>query len=122
MSLAVDLGHAVARRLPPGEEHDAARPLLRDKVDDLLREGLPAAFLVRVGRVRADGEACVEHEDAALGPGRQEPAVLRRRHERGIVVFERLVHVLERGRGGRGRAYREAKTVRLVVVVVGVLA
>ena len=72
--------------------------------------------------VCADGQAGVEEEDAAVGPGGQEPAVARGRGERRIVLFDCCIYILER-RGGWGRRPDgEAEAVGLVEVVVGVLA
>ncbi|RCI12313.1 hypothetical protein L249_1312 [Ophiocordyceps polyrhachis-furcata BCC 54312] len=68
MTLLVHLLHPLARRRPPSHEDDATRPFLRHQIDDPLREPLPAPVGVRVGFVSPDGEARVEHEDAAVGP------------------------------------------------------
>ena len=107
----------------PGQEDNAARPALRDGVDDLLREALPAVAGVAVGLVRAHGQAGVQQEDAAIGPGGEQAAAARRRFEGcGKVVLQAGVDVLERGWGGRGWANGEGEPVGLVDVVVGVLA
>lgn len=122
MLLGVNLDDALAGGRAPRHVDDAARALLRDEVNDLLREALPAAVRVRVGLVRADRQAGVEHEHAAVRPRGQQAAVLGRRAEARVVLPEGNVHVLER-RGGRGRgADGEGEAVGLVVVVVGVLA
>lgn len=122
MSLRIDLIYPIRSRLAPSHKHDAARALLGDQRNHLLREALPAALGVGVGLVRAHRQARVEHEDAALGPRREEPAAVGRGDEIGVVLLQRDVHVLEgRRRLGRG-PHREREAVRLVEVVVGVLA
>ena len=75
-----------------------------------------------VGLVGLDGQAGVEEQDAAIGPGREEAAVLGRGLEVGIIFLESGVHVLQAWRGGCWRTDGEAETVGLVDVVVGVLA
>jgi hypothetical protein len=68
------------------------------------------------------GQACVEQQDAAVGPGREEAGPLRRRREGRVVSFEALVDVLEGRRGGCRWADGEAEAVSLVGAVVRVLA
>lgn len=68
------------------------------------------------------GQARVEQEYAAVGPGREQAALVARRGEGRVVVLEADVHVAERGGRGGGRAHGECEAVRLVDVVVGVLA
>lgn len=120
---AVDLLDALAGGGAPGHEDDAAGAALRDDLDGALRQALPAAVGVGVGLVGAHRQAGVEQEDAAVGPGRQEPAVLGRRLERPRVVsLQRLVHVAQGRRGRRRRPHAEGQAVRLVHVVVRVLA
>ena len=122
MPAPVDFSAAFLRRLAPGEEHDSAGPFGVDDVDDLLRQALPAFVAVAVGVVSADGEAGVEEEDAAVGPGGEQAAVLGWWAEVWVVLLERGVHVLERWWSWGRRPDREAQSMRLVVVVVGVLA
>ena len=72
MPAAIDLGDVFLGGRAPGEEDDAAAGGVQagDDVDDLLGEALPALVGVAVGLVGAHGEAGVEHEHAAVGPGR----------------------------------------------------
>ena len=72
--------------------------------------------------MRANSEAGVEEEDAAVSPGGEETAFVGWCSEVGIIVFERFVDVHEGGRSRGGRANGEGKAVGLVDVVVGVLA
>lgn len=122
MLLPVDAGTAFLGRVAPGEEHDTTRAFFRDYVDDFLREAFPAFVAVAVGFVGADGQAGVEHENASIGPWREETAVLWGRFEVGIVLLQRCVHVLQARWCWSRRPYREAKTVSLVEVVVWILA
>ena len=122
VQVLVDAADALLGRRAPRHEHDALDTLLVDDLDDALGEALPAAARVAVGLVRLHRQAGVEQQHAAVGPGRQQAAVARRRLEGRVVALDGRVDVLERRRGRRGRAHREAEPVRLVVVVVGVLA
>lgn len=70
----------------------------------------------------ADGQAGVEKEHAAVGPGCQKAAFVGWRIEVRVVDFEALVDVLEGWWGRRGWADRETEAVGLVKVVVGILA
>lgn len=118
----IDAFDALLSGLTPSQEDDALGTLRGDGVDDLLRELLPALTGVGVGLVRAHGQASVEEEHAAVGPGREQAAVLGRRGEVWVVLFEAFVDVLEGGRSWSRRADGEAEAVGLVEVVVGVLA
>lgn len=120
--LAVDAGDALPGRRAPGEEDDTASAHAGHGVQGFLGEALPAFIRVAVGLVGADGQAGVEHEHAALGPRRQQPAFVRRRLEGRVVVLDALVHVGQRRGRGRRRPHGEREPVRLVVVVVRVLA
>jgi len=118
----VDALDSALRWLAPGQEHHASCTLRSHGVDDLLCELLPSFVRVGVRGVRLHRQACVEQQDAAVGPWREKPTVLRRRSEGWIVPFEALVDVLQGWRSGCGRADGEAEAVCLVVVVVGILA
>lgn len=67
-------------------------------------------------------KARVKQQDAMVGPGGKEPAVVGWGFESGIIVLESFVHVLKGRRRAGGWADREAEAVGLVDVVVGVLA
>lgn len=67
-------------------------------------------------------KARIEQQDAAVGPRGKETAVVGWGFERGVVLLEGLVHVLEGRRRAGGWADGEAEAVGLVDVVVGVLA
>lgn len=76
---------------------------------------------MRESLVSADGQTCVEHEYAALGPWCEQTTFVRRRLEAGVVLLESDVHVSE-GRRGDGRTSNgEGKAVGLIDVVVRVL-
>lgn len=122
MHRPIHLGHPLPGRIPPRQKHDPARARFRHGVDHLLREFLPAVVCVAVGFGRLDCQAGVEHEHAAVRPGGEQAAVLRRGLEVWIVVFQRDVHVFQRGWGSRWGAHGEGEPVRLVDAVVGVLA
>jgi len=122
VALGVDLLHALAGGGAPGHEDDAACALGGHEVDDALGEAFPAAVGVAVCLVGAHGEAGVEHEHAAVGPGGEEAGVFGGRRKGGVVLLEAGVHVLEGGRGGGWCPDGEGEAVGLVVVVVGVLA
>ena len=115
--------HLRLRTRAPGQKHHPATPHTRDRIHDLLREALPALALVRVGRVRAHGQARIQQQHAAVGPGRQQAGVLRWRLKGvGEVAAQAGEDVLEARGRGRRRPHREAEAVRLVDVVVWVLS
>lgn len=118
----IDALHSALRRLAPGQEHNTSCTLRSHGIDDLLCELLPTFVCVGVRGVRLDRQACVEQQDAAVGPWREKPTVFGRRSEGRVVPFEALVDVLQGGRSGCRRADGEAETVCLVVVVIGILA
>ncbi len=118
----IHLVHPQLRRLSPRQKYNPARPHLRHRVNDLLRELLPSSARVAIWFVCTHRKARVEQQDAAVGPGGQETAVVGWGFERGVVLLEGLVHVLEGRRRAGGRADGEAEAVGLVDVVVGVLA
>ena len=122
MFRARDLRAPLLRRRAPRQKHDAPTPHSDDRVDDFLRELLPAFVAVRVGFVRADRQARVEEQHALLRPRGEEAAVLLGRDERGVVALQGGVHVFQTGWGRRGWADGETQAVGLVVVVVRVLA
>lgn len=110
------------RRLSPSQKHHPLRPLRSHSINHFLRESFPTLLGMGISFVRTHGEAGIEHEDAAIGPGGEEAAIFGWRGEVGVVFFEGDVHVFERGRG-RGRwSDGEAEAVGLIDVVVGVLA
>jgi hypothetical protein len=110
------------RRRAPAQKHDAALAHAHDGVDDALGEALPAFVRVAVGLVRLHRQTRVEQQDAAVGPGRQQAAVVRGRLEIWVVLFQTDVDVAQRGGQFGARPDGEAEPVGLVVVVVGVLA
>ena len=119
---AIDLLHALAGRCSPGHEDNTSCPLLSNNVDDLLRKPLPTSIRVGVGLVSSDCEASVQHEDAAVCPGSEETSTVWWWLERGVILLESNVHVLERRRRRGRRANGEGQSMGLVVVVVGILA
>ena len=90
----IDALHSALRRLAPSQEHDTSRTLRSHGVDDLLCKLLPSFVCMRVCSVRLHRQACVEEQDAAVGPWCEKPAVLGRRGEGWVVPFEALVDVL----------------------------
>lgn len=126
-TMRLALGHArgldlLPRGRAPGQEHDALRAPLADDLEHLGREALPALVLVAVRLVGAHRQHGVEQQDAAVGPGRQQAAPVRRRREGRVVDLQGLVDVDQGRRRGRRRAHGEREAVGLVQVVVGVLA
>lgn len=109
------------RRRTPRHEHNTITPHLDHGVDYLLRQQLPAFALVRVRLAPAHRQTRVEQQHAAVGPGGQQAAFLRRRHVVRIVFLQRFVDVGQRGGRGGGRAHGEGEPVGLVGAVVGVL-
>lgn len=75
-----------------------------------------------VGVVSADGQTCIEKQDATVGPRRQKTTFVRRRVEGRVIFLQSGVDVLERRWGGCWGTNGEAEAVGLVEVVVGVLA
>lgn len=67
------------------------------------------------------GEACIQKQDAAVGPRCKEPALIWRREEGGIVVLERFVDVGEGGWSWSGWTDREGEAVGLVDIMVWIL-
>jgi hypothetical protein len=61
--------HPLLRRRAPCQEHDAVRAHLRDGINHLLCEKLPAFALVRVGLALTNRQTCVEEQDATISPG-----------------------------------------------------
>lgn len=118
----IHLGHPLRRRHSPSQKDDPFGPLLGDDVDDLLCELLPALVGMAVGKARTHRQACVQHQHAAVCPGRQQAPPLRRWFETRVILFQRNIDILQR----RGRLARgpngEAESVRLAETVVWVLA
>lgn len=104
----INLRHLLLGKLAPRKEDDAIRPVLVNRINDPLRQPLPALAAMAIGRVRAHRQARIQHQHAPVRPGRQQPALLRRRLEVREVVAQALVDVLERGRRGRRRPHGEA--------------
>lgn len=96
MLLSVDLRHTSSRRLPPSEKDHATTPHPRNKIDRFLGEFLPSLVGVAIGLMRADGEASVEHENAAICPRHQETPIVRRRFEVGVAFLNSLVNIDKR--------------------------
>lgn len=71
----------------PSQKDNTIDTLLRNSIDDLLREALPSLVSVRVGLVCPHSQARVQHQDAAVGPWRQESALVRWGLEVGVVLF-----------------------------------
>ncbi len=117
----IHLVHPQLRRLSPRQKYNPTRPHLRHRVNDLLRELLPSFARMAIWFVCTHRKARVEQQDAAVGPGGQETAIVGWGFERGVVLREGLVHVLEGRRRADGRADGEAEAVGLVDVVVRVL-
>lgn len=109
-------------RRAPGQEHHTSRALRHDRINHLLCKAFPALVCMGVGLVRTNGQARVQEQHSAVGPGGEQATVFRRGREVGVVVGEGLVDVLQGGRGGSGWAHGETEAVGLVEVVVGVLA
>ena len=118
----VYLGNPLPRRLSPSQKYHAPRPHFHHRINDFLRELLPPVIRMAICLVRAHRETGVEKEDSAVCPWGEEAAVLGRRGESRVVVFEGYVNVFQGGWRGDGGANGEAETVGLVEVVVGVLA
>lgn len=93
MLAAVNTLHPRLGRLAPGQEHYTLCALCGHSIDDFLCELLPAFVGVRVCIVSAHSQACVEEQDAAVGPGREEAAVLGRWCEGWVVPLEASVDV-----------------------------
>lgn len=106
----------------PREEHNSFLPFLSNRLEDLLGEALPTSVLMAEGLVSSHSETSIEQEQARVGPGRQESAVLRRWAEGRVVALDRLVDVLERRRGGCWRPHGETETVGLIWAMVRILA
>lgn len=70
----------------------------------------------------SDGETGIEQEYPLLGPWSEQPSAVGGLLEGRVVVLQGKVDVLERRGSWRRRAYGEAETVSLAVVVVRVLA
>lgn len=68
------------------------RPHSRNGIDGLLRKPFPAAVRVAVCIVGAHGQTSVEHENALLGPGRQQP-VGGGDFKRWVVVLDTFVDI-----------------------------
>jgi hypothetical protein len=110
------------RRVPPCHKHDAPCPLLSHSINHLLREALPAFPRMAVRLMGANSQTSIQQQDSAVCPGRQQTAVLGRRLEIRIVLFQGDVDVFEGWWRRCRRAHGETEAVGLVVVVVGILA
>lgn len=105
--------YPLLRRLAPSQEDNALGAFGGHGIDDFLRELFPTLAGVRISVVGADGEARIQEEHSAVGPGGEEAGVLGRRRERWVVFLEALVDVLQGWRSGRGWADGEAQAVGL---------
>lgn len=118
----IHFGHPLRRRRTPGQKDDPFHPLLGHDVDNPLGELLPATFGMTGGLVCTHGQACVQHQHAAVRPGREQASPVRRWFEARVVLLQRDINVLQRrGRLTRG-PHGEAEPMRLADVVVWVLA
>lgn len=113
--------YPLLRRRSPCKKDDAFCSDLGDRVNDLLRELFPPLVGMAICLMRLNGEASVQHQHSTIRPWSEETAVLGGSYEGRVVLLDGNVHVLERWRSRRGRADREAKTMSLVEVVVGIL-
>ena len=98
MLLLIDPRDPLLCRSSPCQEYHTATPHACYRVNDLLCEALPALIRVAVGLMCSHGKAGVEEQDAAVGPRREEPAILGWRVKAGVLFFEELVDIFE-GRG-----------------------
>lgn len=119
--LRVDAPGTLLGRHTPRQENNTIGADAVHCFNDLLCETLPSLLTMTVGLVSPHRQARVEQENAAVGPWRQQAAILRRCFEVRVIFLQRNVDVFERGGSGRGRADGEAETVGLVDVVVRIL-
>lgn len=94
---------------------------MSNEIDDPLCELFPTSVGVRIGLVGANRQASIQHKNTTVCPLREETSSVRRWLERGVVLLESDVHVLERRRGRSRRSNRECQPVGLVIVVIRVL-
>lgn len=66
-------------------------------------------------------ETCVQHQNTSFCPGDKESPFVGRRLKRRIVILNRSVDIDKRWWSRCRRADREAKSVRLIVIVVWIL-
>ena len=121
MPFLVDLCDALCCRTTPGEENHPPGSAFSNEIDDFLGELLPAFVCVTFWLVHPNGQACVEKQHAAVGPGGEQASVLGWGAKGRIVVLESDVHVFQGRRGKCGRADGKAEAVGLVDVMIGVL-
>ena len=107
-----------ARVPAPEDENDVFAPVA-DELYNAVGEPRPAAILVRVGAVRPHGECRIQKEHALLCPFRQIPAARDGTADVGVQFLE---DIDERGRRLRSFAHGKAQSVRLSLVVIGVLS
>lgn len=112
---------ALRRGAAPSQEHYACCAHLRDGVDHLLSQELPALAGVRVSFAGPDSQARIEEQDAAVRPWRQQTALIGWSLEVGVVFLEGLVDVLEGWWGVSRWADGEAEPVGLIGAVIGIL-
>lgn len=118
---AINLLHSLASWCSPCHEDNTPRPLLSNEVDDPLCESFPASIGVRIGLVGANCKASIQHKNTTVCPLREETSSVWRWLERGVVLLESDVHVLERWRGRSRRSNGECQSVGLIIVVIRVL-
>lgn len=95
---------ALLRWRPPRHEHHAITAHLDYCINHLLRQQLPPLALVRVRLAPAHRQACVEQQHTAIGPWRQQTALLRWGLVVWVVDLQRFVDVCKGGGSGCGRA------------------
>lgn len=120
MLLGVD-ARPLSLGIPAPQHEDQTRPLAAIKrLHNSVGKAFPAATLMRVGLGRNDGEDCVEHQNALIGPLFQTAAL--RPDKPRYVIYQFAKHVLQ----GWGRVYavRDRKThaMGLIRGVVRILA
>lgn len=70
MPVPIDAGDTFPSRIAPSQENHAVSPDLRNSINDFLGKSFPPFIRVAIGLVCADRQACVEHENTAVSPGR----------------------------------------------------
>lgn len=122
MLLSVDLGDSHSSRSAPSKEHYPIGSNSSNEIDNFLCELLPSLVGMAVGLVGTNSEACVEHQNATLGPRREKPTFISWRLEVRIVNLDSLVDIDQRRWGSDRGSDGEAQAMGLVMIVIGILA
>ncbi len=118
VTVAVDDG-TLALRVGSPQHEDEILPLFGERLDDGVRERLPAASLMTAGVSRIHGERRIQEQHTLIRPRREVAVTIEKR--RLVLGFQFLVDVDKRRGYGDAGLDGEAESMRLIGTMIGIL-